>query len=48
MKQHRQSYLMNNDQRGNYIPTNFNNQSMTRPTNTYDIIQEQKLRFDFI
>ena len=52
MKQHRQSYLMNNDQRtnsnrANYIPTDFNNPSMTRTNNSYDIIQqqEQKLRF---
>jgi hypothetical protein len=47
MKQRRQSYLMNNDQRGtsnrgNYIPSNFN----TRPPNSYDIIQDpqQKIR----
>jgi len=49
MKQRQTSYLMNNDQhispnRGGYIPANFNNQSITRPHNSYDILQDQKLR----
>ncbi|CAF1414702.1 unnamed protein product [Adineta steineri] len=49
MKQRQPSYLMNNDQRlppnrGGYIPTNFNTQSLARPANTYDMLQEQKLR----
>ncbi|CAF1007721.1 unnamed protein product [Adineta ricciae] len=49
MKQRPQSYILSTDQhlsstRSGYIPTNFNNQPMTRSTNTYDILPDQKLR----
>jgi hypothetical protein len=52
MKQRQTSYLMNNNQRINtdrrdYLPSNLNNQSISRNNNSYDILrdQEQKLRF---
>ena len=51
MKQRPTSYLMNNDQRlaasrGGYLPANFNNNpSISRSTNAYEMLPEQKLRF---
>jgi len=48
MKQRQTSYLMNNNDRRDYISSNFNNQSIQRNDNSYNIIQEQEQKLRLI
>lgn len=55
MKQRRAPYLINSDRnissnRGGYVSSNFDNQSISQTQSSYDIIpeQEQKLRLFII